>query len=226
MRSANARVPSSSRGAWPSRAPPTSRTVSVPYSAHARLEPVELEAAGRTRPRGGQLAEGGGEALADRAAHVRVESESAPRVREHRDIDPGEPKEGPEHQRQAHPAREPAGEARMAHEHQLVAGGEGPHRIEPEDGRAEQDTVQPGRPDEVEVEVDRFERRRYEREVQAAPARSGVRVLHRVPAPKHPLAELREIAHEVLIVLDQIAAAEGEPAGDAGVLRPLRGRAA
>ena len=130
-----------------------------------RLDPVELEATGGTRPRGGQLAEGGGEALADRAAGARAESETAPRVRKHRDIDSGESEEGPEHERQAHPARKPAGEARMPHEHEPVARGEGPHRVETEDGRAEQDATQPGRPHEVEMEVDRLEWRRHEGEV-------------------------------------------------------------
>ena len=107
----------------------------------------------------------------------------------------------------------------MAHEHEPAPGGERPHRIEPEDGGAEQNPAQPGRLHEVEMEIDRFEGRRHQREVEAAPARTDVGALHRVPAPKHPLAESREIGHEVLIVLDQVAAAEGELAGDAGVLR-------
>ena len=107
----------------------------------------------------------------------------------------------------------------MSHEDEAVAGGKRAHRIEPQDGGTEQYAAQPGGPHAVEMELDRFERGRYQREVEAVPARAGICVRHRVPAPEHSLAESREVGHEVLVILDQVSAAERELAGDAGVLR-------
>ena len=123
------------------------------------VDPVELKPAGRTRPRRSQPAQGGGETVADCAARRAVEAETAARVRKHRDIDPGQPEKGPEHERQAHPPREPAGEARVPHLDQSVPRGKRARRIEPENGGAQQDPAKAGGPHEVEVKVDRFKRR-------------------------------------------------------------------
>ena len=150
------------------------------------------------------------------AQSVRPNSNRPPGVGEDRDVRPGDAKQGPEQQPvlDALPPRDEmaSGEGGMRHEHQVVIARERPGRAQPRDEGAGEHAREPEPRHVLEPAGERGQGAGDVGKVQAAPAGALVRIVHRVGASLYAVLERFEPVDEVLIVLDDVAAAAREGA--------------
>ena len=197
------------------RAADQQHRVGTVVGAHAG-KLLEGHSAGRARPGGRQPAERSAEAGRDARAVVAGELEPAADVGEDRDVRAGDAKQRPEQQAVLDalaPRNEVAtGEGGVRHQHQIVVARERSGNAESGDERRGEHAGEPQPRHVLEPAGERGQGTGDVGEVQAAASGALVRVVHRVGAPLHPVLEGLEFVDEVLVVLDDVAAAAGEGA--------------
>ena len=177
---------------------------------------LEAHPAGRTRPSGREPAKRRAKPRREARALVAGEREAAADVGEHRDVRTRDAKQRPEQQSGLDamlPRRKVApGEGGVRHERQVVIACKGSGRAEPGDEGAGEHAGEPQPRHVLEPAGERRQGTGDVGEVQAAASGLLVRAVHRIGALPDPVLERLESVNEILIVLDDVAAAAREGA--------------